>query len=98
MLGMGGGTRKRGRPRARRLDDINAITNSYCTLAELCGSAKDRDAWRKMIMAITKVGRDLTGQGDKKVSFGNDLFRTKTSMQEECCLSVVQWLAYLQTN
>ena len=33
MLGMGGCTRKRGRPRARWLDDIKAITN--CTLAEL---------------------------------------------------------------
>ena len=30
MLGMGGGARKRGRPRARWLDDIKAITN--CTL------------------------------------------------------------------
>ena len=26
MLGMGGGTRKRGRPRARWLDDIKAVT------------------------------------------------------------------------
>ena len=44
MLGMGGGTRKR----ARWLDDIKAVTK--CTLAELCGSARDRDAWRKMII------------------------------------------------
>ena len=35
MLGMGGGARKRGRPRARWLDDIKAVTN--CTLTELCG-------------------------------------------------------------
>ena len=34
MLGMGGGTRKRGRPRARSPCDTNAVTN--CTLAELC--------------------------------------------------------------
>ena len=34
MLGMGGGTRERGRPRARWLDDIKAVTN--CTLTELC--------------------------------------------------------------
>ena len=27
VLGMGGGTRKRGRPRARWLDDIKAVTN-----------------------------------------------------------------------
>ena len=27
MLGMGGGSRKRGRPRARWLDDIKAVTN-----------------------------------------------------------------------
>ncbi len=40
MLVMGGGTRKRGRPRARWLDDINAVTK--CTLTELCGSARDR--------------------------------------------------------
>ena len=52
MLGRGDGTRKRGRPRARWLDGIKAVTN--CTLTELCGSARDRDAWRKMIMAIKK--------------------------------------------
>ena len=33
MLGMGGGTRKRGRPRARWLHDIKAVTN--CTFTEL---------------------------------------------------------------
>ena len=59
MLGMGGGTRKRGRPRARWLDDIKAITNS--TLAELCDSARDRDAWKKMIMAITRSRTRLDG-------------------------------------
>ena len=59
MLGMGGGTRKRGRPRARWLDDIKAVTN--CTLTELCGSARDRDAWRKMIMAITRSRTRLDG-------------------------------------
>ena len=32
MLGMGGGKRKRGRPRARWLDDIKAVTN--CTLTD----------------------------------------------------------------
>ena len=59
MLGMGDGTRKRGTPRARWLDDIKAITN--CTLAELCGSARDRDTWRKMIMAITRSRTRLDG-------------------------------------
>ena len=59
MLGMGGGTRKRGRPRARWLDDIKAVTN--CTLAELCGSARDRDTWWKMIMAITRSRTRLDG-------------------------------------
>ena len=63
MLGMGGGIRKRGIPRPRWLDDINAITN--CTLAELCGSARDRDAWRKMIMAITRSRTRLDGTRDK---------------------------------
>ena len=65
MLGMGGGTRKRGRPRARWLDDIKAVPK--CTLTELCGSARDRDAWRKMIMAITRSQTRLDGtrsQGD----------------------------------
>ena len=42
MLGMGGGARKIDRPRARWLDDIKAITN--CTLTELCGLTRDRDA------------------------------------------------------
>ena len=51
-LGMGWGTRKRGIPRARWLDDIKAVTN--CTLIELCGSERDRDAWRKTIMISTR--------------------------------------------
>ena len=34
MLGMGDGTRKKGRPRARWLDYIKAVTN--CTLTEPC--------------------------------------------------------------
>ena len=38
MLGMGGGTRKRGRPRARWLDYIKAVTKS--TLTEVCGLAR----------------------------------------------------------
>ena len=59
MLGMGGRTRKRGRPRARWQYDINAVTN--CTLTELRGSARDRDAWRKMVMAITRSGTRLDG-------------------------------------
>ena len=42
MFGMGGGTRKLGRPRERQLDDIKAVTN--CTVTELCGSAIDRNA------------------------------------------------------
>ena len=60
MFGMGGGTRKRGRPRARWLDDIKAATN--CTLTKLCSSARDRDAWRKMIMAITRSQTRLDGK------------------------------------
>ena len=40
MLGMGGGTRERGRPRARWLDDVKAVTN--CTLTELCGLINKR--------------------------------------------------------
>ena len=51
-LEMGGGSRKRGRPRARWLDDIKAVTN--CTLTELCGSAIDQNVWRKMVMIITR--------------------------------------------
>ena len=50
ILGMGGGTRKRGTPRARWLDDIKAVTNGRPTLTELCGSERDRNAWMKMII------------------------------------------------
>ena len=53
MLGMGGGTRKRGRPRARWLDDIKAVTK--CTLTELCGSARDQDSWRKIAFLVRFV-------------------------------------------
>ena len=59
MLGMGGGARKRGRPRARWLDDIKAITN--CTLTELCGLTRDRDAWREMVLEITRSRPRLDG-------------------------------------
>ena len=59
MLGMGGGARKRGRPRARWLDDIKAIAN--CTLTELCGLTRDRDAWREMVMEITRSRPRLDG-------------------------------------
>ena len=59
MLGMDGGARKIGRPRARWLDDINAITN--CTLNELCGLTRDRDAWREMVMEITGSRPRLDG-------------------------------------
>ena len=59
MLGMGGGARKRGRPRARWLDDIKAITN--CTLNELCGLTRDRDACREMVMEVTRSWPRLDG-------------------------------------
>ena len=59
MLGMGGGARKRGRPRARWLDDIKAITN--CTLTELCALTRDRDAWREKVMGITRSRPRLDG-------------------------------------
>ena len=59
MLGMGGGARKRGRPRARWLDDIKAITN--CTLTELCALTRDRDAWRETVMGITRSRPRLDG-------------------------------------
>ena len=43
MLGMGGGTRKRGRPRAHWLDDIKAVTK--CTLLiEMHGHHQKADA------------------------------------------------------
>ena len=59
MLGMGGGARKRGRPRARWLDDIKAVTN--CKLAEVCGLTKDRDNLRKMVMGITRSRTRIDG-------------------------------------
>ena len=59
MLGMGGGARKRGRPRAHWLDDTKAVTN--CTLTELSGLTRDRDAWRKMAMGINRSRTQLDG-------------------------------------
>ena len=58
MLEMGGVTRKRGRPRVRWLDDIKDITN--CIVTELCGSASDRNAWRKLVMIINRSWRDAS--------------------------------------
>ena len=53
----------------RWLDDIKAVTN--CTLTELCGLARDRDAWRKMVMGITRSRTRLDGtrsQGKNKIN------------------------------
>ena len=73
MLGIGGGTRKRGRPRHLA---VNAVTN--CTLTELCGSAKDRDAWRKTIIAITRSRTRLDGT-HREVSLPPRHFGFRTS-------------------
>ena len=59
MLGMGGGTRERGRPRARWLDDITAVTN--CIVTELCGSTSDRNGRRKKTRLVTRSWMRLNG-------------------------------------
>ena len=66
MLGMCGGARKLGRPRARWLDDIKATTNY--TLTELCGLTRDRDAGGRWSWKSPEVGIDLTGQGNKVIN------------------------------
>ena len=60
MLGMAGGTRKRGKPRVHWLDDINCIAT--CTLGELNGSGRDQDTWTKKILIIinSRMQRDGT--------------------------------------
>ena len=55
MLGMGGGTRKRGRPHTRWFDDINAVTN--CTLTKLCDLARYRDACGRWSWESPEVAR-----------------------------------------
>ena len=76
MLGMGGGARKRGRPRARWLDYIKTITN--CTPNELCGLTRGRWSWKS-----PEVGLDLTGQGNKVI-----MFKTVFYLSEKMCMTV----------
>ena len=66
MLGMDGGTRNRGRPRARWLDDIKSIAK--CTPTELRGSTSDRNVWRR-IMIISRTRMRLNEQANKVGGF-----------------------------
>ena len=38
----------------RYSDDTTLFVESNCTLTELCGLTRYRDAWRKMVMEITR--------------------------------------------
>ena len=59
MTGMGNGSRKRGRPCARWLDDVKYITE--LSLGGLCTAVRNRDAWREKIMVITRSRTRLDG-------------------------------------
>ena len=45
----------------RYADDTTLLAESNCTLTELCGLTRDRDAWRKMVMGITRSRTRLDG-------------------------------------
>ncbi len=59
MLGMGNGGRKRGKPRARWMDDIEAVTGS--SLSQLREDVRDRDQWRQKVTGITRRRTRLDG-------------------------------------
>ncbi|PIK39650.1 reverse transcriptase-like [Apostichopus japonicus] len=62
MVGMGDGSRKRGRPRARWMDGVKQATG--LTLDRLRGATRSRQDWRIKVMVITRVEHDSTAQGD----------------------------------
>src|SRR6266568_485313 len=58
MLGMGSGTRGRGRPRRRWLDDLTEVTD--LRIQQLKDAAEDRQGWRELVHVVTR-GRDRLG-------------------------------------
>jgi len=55
MLGMGGGSSSRGRPRRRFLDEVVEVAGLF--LQHLKKAVRDRNGWRELIHVVTK-GRD----------------------------------------
>jgi len=52
MLGMGGGGRRRGRPRSRWIDGIAA--DSGMNVYQIVEAAKDRKRWRSIVQAVAR--------------------------------------------
>ena len=59
MVGMGDGSRKRGRPRARWMDGVKQATG--LTLDGLRGATRSRKDWRMKVMVITRGRTRLDG-------------------------------------
>jgi len=59
MLGMGEGSRGRGRPRMRWMDEILAMTK--LPLAELMDATKDGVRWRRIVMDVTRGRQRIDG-------------------------------------
>ena len=60
MLGMGNGSRQRGRPRTRWMEDILKATDMI--LPDAIEAARDRNSWRKKVKVVARglVGLDGT--------------------------------------
>jgi len=52
LLGMGGGGRKRGRPRSRWIDGI--ATDTGMNVYKMVEAAKDRKGWRLIVQAVAR--------------------------------------------
>jgi len=59
MFGMGGGSRSRGRPRRRWLDEVVEVAG--LSLQHLKEAARDRNVWRELIHVVTKGRYRLDG-------------------------------------
>jgi len=59
MLGIGGGSRSRGLPRRRWLDEVVEVAG--LSLEHLKEAARDRNGWRELILVVTKGQDRLDG-------------------------------------
>jgi len=59
IMGMGDGSRGRGRPRTRWIDEVREMTG--LSLYKLREETRDREMWKRRIIAVTRGRSRLNG-------------------------------------